>query len=290
MILLKLIKRKSFANIKLSHTIKYYLTTTFSIFLVLIVPSKVYSDTAIISKESGGSGGAPFIEMAAPSGVISKITIRSGKFIDGIQLTYRYKHQISSKLHGGLGGLSKTFILNKGEYITELGGRSGKYVDSIYIKTNRGRIERWGGNGGQRSFKFLGTNNAPIQGIWGRSGSLLDAIGVIKKSSARSRGSQKNIPKIALKAFKPIPNKIAFKGGSCDKCDSYTNPIFPTLNDLDFWKSQNEQLYGIAQRIAKSPTEFNSYIKETEYQHCQGHIFCEIDTRTDLLFKVLGAK
>ena len=288
MILLRLIKRKFFANVNFLHLIECHLTATLFIFVILLVPSKLYSNTAMISTESGGSGGAPFIEMVAPSGVISKITIRSGKYIDAIQLTYRYKHQISSKLHGGLGGLSKTFILKKGEYISELGGRSGKYVDSIYIKTNRGRIERWGGNGGQRSFKFLGTKSSPIQGIWGRSGNLLDAIGVIKKSSSRSKRSQ--TPKISLKAFKPTPHKISSKGEVCGKCDSYTNPIFPTLNDLDFWKSQNEQLYGIAQRIAQSSREFDSYIKETEYKHCQGHIFCEIDTRTDLLFKVLGAK
>ncbi len=114
------------------------------IFSILIIPTEVFSTTAtVFSRESGGSSGAPFVEMVAPGGVISKITIRSGKFIDGIQLTYQYKHRVSSRAYGGTGGRPKSLSLSRGEYITEFGGRSGKYIDSIYIKTNRGRIEKW---------------------------------------------------------------------------------------------------------------------------------------------------
>ncbi len=52
-------------------------------------------------------------------------------------------------------------------------------MDSIYIKTNKGRYRKWGGNGGANSFKFVGTKKSSIKGIWGRAGQFLDAIGVV---------------------------------------------------------------------------------------------------------------
>ncbi len=100
----------------------------------------------------------------------------------------------------------------------------------------------------------------------------------------------KKLQQTNLKAFNPDPERIALKGGNCEKCDSYTNPIFPTLKDIEFWNYQNNRLYKIVQRLSESTNEFNSYIKNTEHKHCNGNIYCEIDTRTDLVLKVLGAK
>jgi len=263
-------------------------------FSILIIPTEVFSNTTtVLSREAGGNGGAPFVETVAPGGVISKITIRSGKFIDAIQLTYQYKHRVSSKSYGGTGGKSKSLSLSRGEYITEFGGRSGKYIDSIYIKTSKGRTEKWGGNGGARAFKFVGTKNAPIQGVWGRSGTLIDAIGVVVRKTKVNR-SQRCSVQTNVKAFNPDPKRIAInaiKGGDCgDKCDSYTSPIFPTLKDKTFWSYQNDRLYKIVQRLSASTNEFDDYINETEREHCQNNIYCEIDTRIDLVLNVLGGK
>ena len=265
-------------------SIKNNLIKVICLFLILMIPMKTFSDTGtVLSRASGGVNGTPFVEMVAPGGVISKITIRSGKYIDSIQLTYQYKHPAIGKKYGGNGGVSTSFTLRRGEYITELGGRSGKYIDSIYVKTNKGRTKQWGGNGGSKKFSFTGTKNLPIQGIWGRSGSLIDAIGVVKKSN----GSQGSAVKKKLKAFKPTPHRTALEKDDCDKCDSLTNPVFPTIKDSEFWKKQNDRLYRLIQRLSISPNEFSSYISQIEYQHCNGHMYCEIDTRTDLLLEVL---
>ena len=290
MTILTLKKRVCFKGSNSINTIQYYLIL-FLILSILIIPTNVFSDTTTkFSRESGGSGGAPFVEMVAPSGVISGITIRSGSLIDSIRLTYRYRHQVSSRTYGGSGGTAKSFSLQQGEYITEFGGRSGKYVDSIYIKTNKGRTQRWGGHGGERSFRFIGTRHSPIQGIWGRSGVYIDAIGVIRSGSSQRCTAQTN-----LNAFRPNPDKVVNKGNeSCDKCDSVTNPIFPTLTsnhrDLEFWKIQNKRLSRIVRSLAKSQNEFNSYINKTEYEHCKGHVYCEIDTRADLIVNVMGIR
>jgi len=281
------------------NNIKYYLIL-FLILSVFIIPSNVFAETKL-SRESGGTGGAPFVEMVAPGGVISSITIRSGSLIDSIQLTYRYKHQVPSRIYGGGGGTARSFNLQQGEYITEFSGRSGRFVDSIYIKTNRGRTKRWGGHGGERSFKFTGTRSSPIQGIWGRSGVYIDAIGVINKSRSvpRSSNSQGCTAQTNLNVFKPNPNKAVGNGGgeNCDKCENMTTPIFPALSsnhrDLAFWKNQNKRLYRIVRSLAESQnelTEFKSYIDETEYKHCKGHVYCEIDTRADLIVNIMGIR
>ena len=262
--------------------------------LFAAIPSVVFSRDAInFGREFGGTGGAPFVEMVAPGGVISGISIRSGSLIDKIQLIYLYKnnHTIKGTSRGGSGGNSKTFKLKKGEYITKLGGKYDKYINSIYIRTNKGRREKWGGSGGSKHFKFTGTKDSPIQGVWGRSGALLDAIGVIKKSKANTPHA------IAIKnnlsAFKPDPDTFGSKGGNCEKCDTITNPIFPTLTsnlDYEFWRKQNNSLYKIVEKLANSTPQFSSYINDVERVHCSGIIFCEIDTRIDLINKTMGAK
>ena len=135
---------------------------------------------------SGGAGGSPFVDMAARGGTIASITVRSGKFIDSIQLTYRYGKMLVVGLpHGGKGGKSSTFRLRPGEIITELGGQSGKFVDSLYIKTSKNRFKKWGGNGGSRAYRFIGSKQSPITGVWGRSGRFLDSIGAVKSNKKK---------------------------------------------------------------------------------------------------------
>ena len=257
--------------------------------VLLLVGTQSHANTIItLNSESGGEGGTPFVEMVAPNGVISKITIRSGKFIDSIQLTYQYKQEVPGKIHGGSGGSLKSFSLSRGEYITEFGGRSGKYVDSIYVKTNKGRQEHWGGDGGGKPFRFMGTRQSPIQGIWGRAGVFLDAIGIIRK--IKSTNLQNSRTKSSINNFKPSHFKTVNMGQGIGKDDSVTDPHFPTENMSKFLKLQNNRLYLIVKSLSQSSDEFDSYINRTEYSHCHGNIFCEVDTRTDLISNIMGIR
>ncbi|MCP4270596.1 MAG: hypothetical protein GY781_01335 [Gammaproteobacteria bacterium] len=245
-----------------------------------------------LSIDSGGSGGSPFVDMAAPGEKISQITIRSGKYIDSIQLHYRYKTVTSGNSHGGNGGQSKTFILKKNEYITELGGKSGKFVDSIYIKTNKGRNYKWGGNGGAKSFKFVGTKKSPIKGIWGRAGKFLDAIGVVRVGTTKSHYPSGSASKGKLNKFSFSTNS----GGAvdCDKCDSAPSNTFPVPSAakpaIDYWlKTQNSKLKKILQSLAGSGYEFTSYLNK-ENGFCRTNLYCEIDTRSNAITHVRGIK
>jgi hypothetical protein len=280
-------------KINQKNSCKYHLKIAVLAISLFAIPGLVFSGVPTdFSRQAGGKGGAPFVEMVAPYGVISGITIRSGNLIDNIQLIYKYKNKnnIVGSSHGGSGGRSKTFRLRKGEYITELGGTYDKYVNSIYIKTNKGGKERWGRQG-KRRFKFVGTKNSPIQGVWGRSGALLDAIGVIKKSKI-NKSNVKTV-KINLKAFKLDPDRVGIRGESCDSCENMTNPIYPAFtsnDDLEFWKKQNDSLRKIVRKLANSTSQFSSYINEVERNHCNGVMYCEIDTRVDLINKTMDAK
>ncbi len=252
----------------------------------LFFPIIAIANTSVtLSKVSGGSGGSPFVDMAANKGRITAITVRSGKFIDRIQLTYQYNNgRVIGSPHGGNGGKSKTFKLSKGEFITVFGGRSGKYVDSIYIKTNKGRSRKWGGNGGGNSFKFKGSKQSPILGIWGRSGALLDAIGVV---TANKGGQSKPTNRILDFEQRKIAN-----GGSDEKGDSYQTNSFPhpsaNRNVVDSWlNTHGAKLRNIIKSMS-SHHDFTEYSRR-ENRFCGSHAYCLIAYRRSAISYVTDA-
>lgn len=134
---------------------------------------------------SGGQGGGFFNDTNfLPSGKseVKQIAIRSGKYIDGINIGHRlpngtYKYP---NWHGGTGGQPYTFNLREGEKITFMQGRYGKYVDQIQFHTNFGRSSpKYGGSGGKAVFYYSAPPGCEIAGFNGRSGKYIDAIGVI---------------------------------------------------------------------------------------------------------------
>ncbi len=157
----------------------------------LFPPFPVIANTGVtLLKASGNQNGTPFVEMALKGGVIEKITINSGRFIESIQFTYRYgKKYVVGQTQGGKGkkkmkgSSSSSFTFRPGEVITEMGGRSGKYVHSLYIVTSMGRKQTWGGKsgkGGRGAFKFTGSKRNPIVGVWGHSSSFINALGAVR--------------------------------------------------------------------------------------------------------------
>ncbi len=243
--------------------------------------NQLFASGVRLGKVSGGNGGVPFVDMMAPGGKMASITIRSGKFIDSIQINYRYGRNIVGIPHGGKGGVAKTFSFARGEYITKFGGRSGKYVDSIYIRTNKGRSMRWGGRGGENRFAFTATAKTPITGIWGKSGSFVDAIGIIGKATL-NRSTTGN-----LAGFKP---KSA--GGSsqdCGKCDGAPTTYFPrpprSDQDKAYWINQNKRLG----RIIRTLGGHTVYLRD-ENALCGPNLHCQINTRGRAIAFATGAE
>ncbi|KAL5497101.1 hypothetical protein EMCRGX_G013507 [Ephydatia muelleri] len=117
----------------------------------------------------GGGGGGAFNSLG---GAVKQINIRSGSLIDAIQLVYQNGQ--SSGVYGGSGGAPASFVLGSGESVVAIAGRSGALVDSLTFYTNMGRIFGPLGGGGGSSFHV---SQCDFQGIYGRSGSMLDAIG-----------------------------------------------------------------------------------------------------------------
>ncbi len=137
---------------------------------------------------AGSLGGTPFNDVAPNQMEIGKLNIRSGLYIDQLQVIYRNPTNGEIALgpvHGGNGGQLTVITLNAGEFITEINGRTGNFVDSLTLKTNQGRIfSNLGGDGGLNPFRFhldLGSGEE-IFAFFGRSGQFLDAIGVHTRS------------------------------------------------------------------------------------------------------------
>jgi len=261
----------------------------FLLYGLALSAAPAYGTNVSLSKAFGGKGGSPFVDLVAPGGRISAITIRSGKFIDSIKIEYRYKQTVKGPSHGGRGGKEVSFRLGKREYITEFGGKSGNVIDSIYVKTNKGRVMNWGGKGGGNRFRFTATKSNPIRGLWGRSGNLLEAIGVIQKS--KSSAGSKATALVKLGGFKPSKHSPDVDCGS--KCDSMPGKHFPgqpsSQRDRIFWKEHTDKLGAVLKALAGSERDYTNYLKQ-EKGICGLYIPCQIDARGSAISFVTGAK
>jgi len=145
---------------------------------------------------SGGYGGNPFHDASSGAIRITAVKVNSGAYIDSIQIIYlKSAHSprpgmptmvlpVAQPKHGGEGGNLSTMELDADEYITSVGGKYGKYIDSFYIKTNKGKIKKWGGPGGTVNFSYnVPDDHTQIIGFLGQSGKYVDAIGVIMRST-----------------------------------------------------------------------------------------------------------
>ena len=124
----------------------------------------------------GGFGGVAF-EDSKPTTNIKHVLLRSGSFLDQIQLSY--EDGKITEAHGGNGGEFHVYTIPTNECITKIELRTGSAVDSITFITNTGkRSSTYGGSGGGlRQISF--SNNGCLVGLKGRAGSRIDAIGFI---------------------------------------------------------------------------------------------------------------
>ncbi|KAJ1275088.1 hypothetical protein BS78_05G109400 [Paspalum vaginatum] len=131
----------------------------------------------------GGEGGSPQDIDVLPERLTS-ITIRSGDVIEAIQFTYVDKdgNEYTTDLWGGGNGSFTKIDIGDGEYVKEISGTYGPYdnvlnlITSLNITTNVASFSF--GNAQGDTFSIPVENGAQIVGFYGRSGWLLDAIGV----------------------------------------------------------------------------------------------------------------
>jgi hypothetical protein len=137
---------------------------------------------------SGGYGGGAFTdpELLLRQATVVGVAVRSGVYVDGIQLIYRTPDGRIRRLpwHGGRGGSYREFWLRPGEVLTGISGRSGAFVDSLRFETSFGRRSpTYGGRSGSTTYRFGVPQGYEISGFFGRSGVYIDALGILYYST-----------------------------------------------------------------------------------------------------------
>ena len=123
--------------------------------------------------DAGGGGGSAFSFQS--SSRITSITLRAGQYIDSLTVTFSDGTTYS---YGGSGGTRyRPIVFGADEYLTEIKGKAGKYVGSITFVTNKCTYGPMGGQGGDW-YSFAAPKGCRINGFTGKSGALIDAIGV----------------------------------------------------------------------------------------------------------------
>jgi hypothetical protein len=131
---------------------------------------------------AGGRGGSPFSDRDFPPGTrLVEIRIASGDTVDSIQGIYQIPNGriVEGARHGGGGGRVTSLRLDSDEFVIGLSGRYGDTIDSMRIQTNKRASQQFGGRGGDRDYRIDVPGRNQAIGFVGRSGSLLDAVGLI---------------------------------------------------------------------------------------------------------------
>lgn len=146
--------------------------------MIIMSTSQVYKNGY-----SGGRGGVEFIDAAfPPNSRVYEVQIRSGAFIDSIQIIHKTPQGVEHAFpkHGGEGGTLNIFTLGDNEHIIAISGRYGEFIDSLRIHTDLPRSSpTYGGPGGEADFNYEAPDGTEIAGFYGRAGDLIDAIGVV---------------------------------------------------------------------------------------------------------------
>jgi hypothetical protein len=141
----------------------------------------------------GGQGGrafsdGPLLDRLGGSQV-ARVFVRGDRFVDAVQVSYRSGGDVvAGRRHGGSGGQEHGLDLARGEYITAVSGIRGTVVDQLVVDTNRRERALVAGYHLRyfepRSpfgafYRFEAPPGTAIVGFFGRSGTFVDALGVI---------------------------------------------------------------------------------------------------------------
>ncbi len=149
--------------------------------MLLVTGSPAAGQQVSSTQTAGGGGGRNFTDvLPSAEARIVEVRIRSGDALDAIQVIYTLPNgqTVAGSRHGGSGGRESVFRLDADEYIIGLSGRYGDTIDSLRIHTNKRVSEAFGGRGGDRDYRIEVPPGNQAAGITGRSGDLLDAVGL----------------------------------------------------------------------------------------------------------------
>ncbi|XP_038619868.1 zymogen granule membrane protein 16-like, partial [Tachyglossus aculeatus] len=135
------------------------------------------SRASSFSGNYGGTGGKPFSHSGNQlEGPITAIRLRVNQnYIVGLQV--RYGKEWSDYIGGSSGNLEEIF-LHPGESVIQVSGKYRFYLNQLLFVTDKGRFLSFGRNSGTAFTAAPLHPNSVLQFISGRSGSLIDAIGL----------------------------------------------------------------------------------------------------------------
>lgn len=157
--------------------------------LMMLVISLLFPISLVFagtSGPSGGPGGSAFSDWPLANEVISEIKVRHGAAIDSLETIYKnvvtgsYR---SGGHHGGWGGSESSVHLAAEEYVNRIWGYYDYFGSIVVVRKLGFRTSsgRWFGDYGVTSgayFQYDIPPGTPLRGFKGRSGALLDAVGV----------------------------------------------------------------------------------------------------------------
>jgi len=114
------------------------------IFNYAFTPTTTTTTTTVSLRQTayfGTNSGTTFYNMGSPY-PISKINIRSGAWLDSIQL--QYSNGYTPAANGGTGGSASSFSIPSGQYIISVYVCAGGYVDKLVFTTSLGTIYSYG--------------------------------------------------------------------------------------------------------------------------------------------------
>jgi len=152
------------------------------IFILLASNSETMGQTSGQQGPSGGTGGYN-CNTTYLGGRLISITVRSGTYIDAIDLKFDTKTDPPNVVCGGSGGSPKTLVLIEGEYIFRVTGRYNKFVEYLRIQTAGTRYQTLlCGNTSSTApgyFDYQTIEGIKIANLVVKAGQYVDAIGVI---------------------------------------------------------------------------------------------------------------
>ncbi|MCL1125956.1 jacalin-like lectin [Shewanella surugensis] len=157
------------------------------------------TDEARIEGAVGGYGGEGFNDLGYLPFVpnVSAVTLRSGSQVDQIAISY-VTGQIER--HGGGGGHAQTLTLLDDEYFTQAQVcQANNRVSYVALTTNVGRSIA-GGTMTHDCELFDAPTDWGISGFWGRSGSLVDRLGIVSLPLTRTNMPVSQVNNIAFKS------------------------------------------------------------------------------------------
>lgn len=125
----------------------------------------------------GGNGGNSFADNLTETTALVGLIVYSGEMVDSIQGVFSTTSgsTITGTRYGGDGGDRHEIKLDQGDYIVRVEGRAGDKIDQVKFLTARGAQFGPYGGGGGNPFTISGVH---VGGFYGRSGSLIDQLGV----------------------------------------------------------------------------------------------------------------